>query len=412
MILGAGPAGVSCALRLKKLGHKVLLISQKRPFSAIEGLSQRALEGLRQGGLTHTLNSIKTKVPRYATWNNETFEKNFEYIVERDLFDAMLLKDAQENDIEIIFGMGKIDNLQTLTVKVSGKTIQAKYIVDARGRFAPKNSKQKSPATSSFLVRYKNNQPQESKTSLKTSKHGWIWQATHQNFTYFQLTSSPKNGKTNLQTLLKETIDTNQHQIVTRDSSSYIANDIIQKNYIKIGDAACAVDPLSGNGVFQALSSSLLAPYVIHTLLLGKDEDKDVAHVFFTERVSDIFRRYTTNGQYFYAQEKTYQTPFWTQRAQWSPANKTKPLKNPEIQTKAILDAPFIKKHEVVVTNESPMGIWRLGRINLVPIVKTILSLENTKREAYLQTTITENNFTADEQAHLFHWCRENHLIV
>lgn len=389
----------------------MLLISKKRPFSAIEGLSHRALEGLQRANLKNALLSVQTKVPRYATWNNEVFKENHEFIVKRDDFDAMLLKDARENGITIIEGKAKIVSTKKLTIKVANSTFHAKYIVDARGRFAPRNSQQKSPPTSSFLIGYKTNETQKSQTSLSTSKYGWIWQAKHENFVYFQLTSSPKNGKKHLLSLLPSTLDTNQYKIAIRDSSSYIANDLFKENYIKIGDCACAVDPLSGNGIFQALSSALLAPFAIHTLLLGSCEDKNAAIEFFTQRVEDIFNRYTTIGKYFYAKEKLYETSFWITRAKWPKEKAPKPLLKPTIKTKAILHAPFIKKHDVVVTNSSPMGVWRLGRVNLVPLVKELLVLQEDMRVNYIQQFASKNSLMDVEIEHLFHWCKENNLL-
>ncbi|RXJ83506.1 hypothetical protein [Arcobacter sp. CECT 8985] len=56
-------------------------------------------------------------------------------------------------------------------------------------------------------------------------------------------------------------------KLVKRDSYSKIHKTIITDKYILVGDSASSIDPLSGNGVFQALSMSSIAPCVVNTIL-------------------------------------------------------------------------------------------------------------------------------------------------
>lgn len=51
LVLGAGPAGAATALGLRRLGYRVIVVSDWRRFAAVEGVSQRVLEGLRHAGL-------------------------------------------------------------------------------------------------------------------------------------------------------------------------------------------------------------------------------------------------------------------------------------------------------------------------------------------------------------------------
>ena len=55
LILGAGPAGAAVALGLQRLGYTVQVVSDWRRFAAVEGVSQRVLDGLRQAGLLRAL---------------------------------------------------------------------------------------------------------------------------------------------------------------------------------------------------------------------------------------------------------------------------------------------------------------------------------------------------------------------
>ncbi|WP_286775909.1 FAD-dependent oxidoreductase, partial [Pseudomonas sp. UBA800] len=51
LVLGAGPAGAATAIGLRRLGYPVTVVSDWRRFAAVEGVSQRVLEGLRHAGL-------------------------------------------------------------------------------------------------------------------------------------------------------------------------------------------------------------------------------------------------------------------------------------------------------------------------------------------------------------------------
>lgn len=417
IVLGAGPAGVASAIGLKKLGYELILISKKRPFDALEGFSARTLEGLEKIGCENALKSIGQKVPRLVNWNNITSNKNFEFIVERKIFDAALLEDARKFDIQIVEGGAKIIDYSKSIVEVNKKRYIGEFIVDARGRFAPRTTVNSSKPTNAFLLKYKQTTI-NSQTSLSTSKHGWLWQASdNQNNNYIQLTADTKYGKKYLNEILKQNnqehlLKTNQ--ITTREASSYLSKNILTNNYIRIGDASCAVDPLSGNGVFQALSTALISPYIIHTLLYGEEEDKNAAKEFFTTRVEDIFYRYTRMGREFYSQEQQYESEFWKERAIW-PDNKdsheTNNLEEPYIEKKAILISPFIKSHEVVISNEAPMGIWRMGRINLVKIVKELLTFEKKHRKNHINNFFKEAALSSQEENYLLSWCEENNLI-
>lgn len=410
IILGAGVAGVSSAIGLKKLGYEVTIINKKRPFEAIEGFSHHTIEGLRRANLKNAIEQIGEKVLRIVSWDGKTTKQNFEYIVDRNEFDLALLKDAKEYDIQVINSKAKILNLSASIIQVENKTLNADFIVDARGRFAKKEIIKQSIPTKAMFIK-SSTQNNTSKTSLHTNKYGWIFIANDKNTSYFQLTSDTKFSKESFIKISKQQNPTiNNPKIITREASSYLSSNLISKNHIKIGDRACAVDPLSGNGVFQALSSALISPYIIHTLLQGKDEDKIAAKNFFKERIYDIFNRYIKISNEFYALEKQHKSKFWTTRASIIKNDNSSESSNfPYIAKKAILIKPFVKSHEVVVTKNHPLGAWKLGRIDLVEISKKLLQ-ENNKNQALKEFYINQN-LTQNEISLLFKWLTDNDLM-
>ena len=120
-------------------------------------------------------------------------------------------------------------------------------------------------------------------------------------------------------------------------------------------------------------------------------------------------------GREFYALEKEFKSNFWKQRASWPDLKKydnSETKTKVTIEKKAILIAPFIKAHDVVVTNDSPMGIWRLGRINLVYVVKKLLEESFENRLLILENLFNELELIKEEKEHLLSWCLKYELII
>ena len=101
-VIGAGPAGVVTALELHRLGHRVALVHAPRRLPAVEGLAERACDGLAHAGCRNALATASAPVPRSAEWNGEYFDGNRERLVDRADFDRALLADARDAGIETL----------------------------------------------------------------------------------------------------------------------------------------------------------------------------------------------------------------------------------------------------------------------------------------------------------------------
>ncbi|MGI9304088.1 MAG: FAD-dependent oxidoreductase, partial [Gammaproteobacteria bacterium] len=83
LVVGGGPAGVMTALRLAGMGYRVAVMVRPRRETVWEGLSARAVEGLRAAGCTHALATLDQEIERLATWNGRASRANRERIVNR-----------------------------------------------------------------------------------------------------------------------------------------------------------------------------------------------------------------------------------------------------------------------------------------------------------------------------------------
>ncbi|MNE40125.1 hypothetical protein D3C80_1341170 [compost metagenome] len=148
-----------------------------------------------------------------------------------------------------------------------------------------------------------------------------------------------------------------------------------------------AVDPLSGNGIFQSLSSALQAPAVINTVL-QHPERAELARRFHQRRVEHLFLRFARTGRDFYALEQRWPAqPFWRDRRTWpdaEPMHAAADFSQLRIERAPVIHGDGIEEAEVVVTADQPLGIWHLQGIELAPIVRALQGGELTQTLAAL----------------------------
>jgi flavin-dependent dehydrogenase len=84
-------------------------------------------------------------------------------------------------------------------------------------------------------------------------------------------------------------------EVFARHADASRTNAPIEDGLIRVGDAALAMDPLSGHGVFEAIASARAAAAVINTILRRPD-DAELARAFYQERVRLAFEPPRWNG--------------------------------------------------------------------------------------------------------------------
>jgi 2-polyprenyl-6-methoxyphenol hydroxylase-like FAD-dependent oxidoreductase len=396
VILGAGPAGAAVALGLRRLGYGVTLVSEWRRFSALEGVSQRVLEALRGAGLHQALAEAILPSQRQVNWNGQQHAQNIEFLLDRPTFDRGLREALRAAGVELI-------EARVLSVHSSakehrieldgGKTLHAEFLVEARGRQAPALGKGlRGPETVSLLNRWQG-APGITASAVESLEDGWAWMARRADGQcYWQWTvdvaSADLPGKAQLldycrqrrqassfaQVFFADSVETDL-QLHARSSTAILAAQVCGDNWIRVGDAAMAVDPLSGNGIFQSLSSALQAPVVINTLL-GKPERAALAQRFHQQRVEQMFLRFARIGRDFYADEQRWaEQPFWRARRQWPDAqvaHAEADFSALRIERMPVLRDGFVDEAEVVITADQPLGIWHVQGVEVAPLVRRL----------------------------------------
>jgi len=428
-VLGAGIAGITTAIGLKKLGFDVSIINKKRPFRAYEGFSQKTKDGLIMLGCKTAAQLLNKKSIRNSNWANQESHANYEFVVNRVEFDEKLLEDVRNNDIEIIQASVvdiKYEDIIEVSYKENNEIFKKKcnFIVDSRGRFTPFKSKYKhGPKSFSILQELELPNMNGAKTSIDSIKDGWVWQAfVGENRGYLQFSCDNEIANKinsfedvldyltqediNLWTLKEYKI---KNKIVKRDSFSKVHNEIVNEKMILVGDAAASIDPLSGNGAFQAMSMSSIAAIVVNTIL-NKKENKQRAIKFYKERVDFIYEKFTKVGKEFYCLEERFDSSFWKQRQNW-PEEKKEIEYKPYIKNSAIVGKDFIYPKDVIITKENPLGVFFYKDIEIVKLAKYCLS--HTKKDAliFFDKFVKENSLNKQFEVNLKQWLYSESII-
>jgi flavin-dependent dehydrogenase len=431
VVLGAGPAGAAVALGLRRLGHAVTVIGVPRAFDAIEGVSERVVAGLRGVGIEAALAAIAAPSPRRATWAGATTALNSERLVDRAAFDRLLWHELQDHRIECLAArvlrwqpgdeghrlqLQRPDDTQTLP-------LCARFVVEARGRLAPHLPQGviRGPETVALLWRGQGAPGGEAGSAVESLPEGWAWCARlPDGAVALQLTVDSSAvtlpPRAQLGAFIRQrlagvasalpflAIPAAEVHAQARTSGAVCAPEVCGAGWLRVGDAAMAADPLSGNGIFQSLSSALQAPMVVHTLL---NHPADVAHAqrFHTERVQGLFQRFARIGRDFYAQEARWaDQPFWAARRGWPdtlPAHAAGSVA-PRIEARPVVARDRIRLAEVVVTADQPLGVWHVDGQVMAPLWRAAQAAPGREAEAMAQVP-----GCSSEQAHrLLHWMR------
>lgn len=421
VVLGAGPAGAAVARALAGLGYHVQVVSDWRRFDAAEALSARVIEALRRAGLYRAASCGEGPCVRTTLWNGSLQTLDAEFLVDRRVFDVALREDLRGANVDVIEA-----NVRSLQSTSAGHdlmietgdgplTLRADFLVEARGRLAPLlRDATRGPQTVSLLNVWKG-RVGPAATAVESLPAGWAWMARlGDGRCYWQLTLDVTNPELPQRDELLAFCERMRHsplasdffagdaandaRLYARSSTATLCGRTGGYNWLRVGDAAMAVDPLAGNGVFQSLTSALQAPAVIHTLL-ERPERAPLALRFHQQRIEQLFMRFARTGRDVYALEQRWTTqPFWQTRGVWPddrPAHVSADFNELNVGRAPVIDGGMIAEADVVASPDQPLGIWHLCDAALAPVVEAL------RREPAEQVL---KSLDADQARMIRHW--------
>lgn len=400
-IIGGGPAGCVAALRLREQGFNVILFDPGKSERRFEGIGNRLMQWFAANDLASVIpNPIR--VNRLANWNGVSNSYNFEYLVERKTMDASLRDHVGKQGILLVNEAAQYrkDGQSVEVTASSGKRYLARRLIDARGRKAHSGRQSiHGPATVAIGGWLSNCAPEEAFAQVIPFRHGWAWAACPgSGHTWFQATLDAVDGKKTPISRLEEAFESCRKQLVYRLSGEFdsivirgcapvIGDFEWDPRIIPVGDAAAAMDPLSGNGMFWAVSGALATSVSINTLEKSPGaESETLVRRYLDERIRENYYRQARLGRDFLRMETRYRdAPFWTKRLNF-PDNEALHQLSEGIKVKnsIVVEDGVLKQKEILITPLEPSGVAWVDGIEATRIWSLYQSVDGLARMSEL----------------------------
>lgn len=385
-IAGGGPAGSMAASMLAGAGFRVALVTRLSNRPRLEGLSPRVVAMLRAHGLP--LDGVTPPRQRRARWGDFQGDQNVEHIVRRDVFDRGLLTEAQARGVGVIEGSIAGVSPKHRSIRLAdGRDIAAELLFEARGRRATRlhdcegRAAQIGPETISVAGFVAGRPCGGLGSEVMSRAEGWTWRAClGDDRDWLQVVgdargSAGSRGETRLKRLWHRVLGPDAEdtplppQPLVSAASLRLNAPVLDPRCPRLGDAAVAIDPLSGHGLFWAVSSALMAPPIARALLDGEGA---LARDFYHDRVVGTFWRQARIGRDLHA-ESGHDGAFWQARRTWPDREPAHPaVGRPRIEERVLVRDGVLSRGEVLVTNDDPGGAAFVFGQEIAPVLRAM----------------------------------------
>jgi flavin-dependent dehydrogenase len=349
-VVGGGPAGSTIARQLALLGHQVCLVEKARfPRDHIgESLPPSILRVLDLVGVRAPIEAAGFSRPRQSLirWSSPAVietalagELGFQ--VDRGRFDQILLAATQADGVQVLQPAQAARPVSLghqqwrVPVRWRGELldIRARFLVNATGRQrAFSRTKPRPPTTLAIYGYWRGTAFQGCASRVEAGRNVWFWGAPlpdgRFNAAVFvdatrYVATKPRDREQWYRTRLAQTTlfkdclggDLTAPIQICNASAGRVET-AIGDDWIQVGDAALALDPLSSQGVQMAMMSAFQGAIAVHTLLTEPTQAA-AAIAFYDQKLQDTLTRSQHTAAQVYATQAAHPpTPFWQQRSQ------------------------------------------------------------------------------------------------
>jgi flavin-dependent dehydrogenase len=325
IVFGDGPAGTTVARCLAALGHSVCISQREQrtasPNARWETLSPGALELLRLHHEEAWPAIERLVIPCRATvlWTRDDARKPAVHrgmLVDRRGLDLILRASATAVGAVAIHR----DPLPL-----------SRFVVDAGGRSSafPAPRSLLGPRTLALTARIAGSDLATRSTRVESLADGWLWAGrgddAHATVTLFlsprTVRSWPhKEHPTHFFEILRssslaasKSASRIVSNIVVRDATPAATATLADSGIMRAGDAALALDPLSGQGLQHAFVSAAQVAIVLHTML-AREESSALAQEFYRARHAEAAGEHALSCRAFYKRQDRFNGEFWRER--------------------------------------------------------------------------------------------------
>lgn len=368
LIIGGGIAGCIAAISLVNYYNVTIVDKQLEPVDRIgESLAPAAQRILKELDLLENeSDAVKQTIFRnnlgmQSYWGSNQLQivdhlrnpDGFSRSLDRKEFEIYLRKVAIERGVDCIWGTrlsnsSYEDNYWKVTTKSDDlknrttHTIQAKFVIDATGRQSHFTKSLGIQRTSydkliSCWISLPNTQ-ENTMSTIAADELGWWYSAVvpdNKRVIAFQTDADlvDRNTFKHVNTflsfakqhkLIQPLIDGNETTVNfhgTVSANSTRLEQVIGKQWIALGDAAMSFDPLSSQGMFNAMANAMQ----LQKLLINYDFIKDLNSTkeehfnrLYENQLQQVWNHYLKHKNFFYSTETRWkEATFWKRRSSY-----------------------------------------------------------------------------------------------
>ena len=371
-IAGAGPAGLAAAIHLSRGGARVAVVGLPPGVARIEGASPRTTALLTRLGVALHGAGVGPLTPRRVDWGDAMAATNAEHAVDRAALDRALADLARDAGVTVIAARcARLAPTRKSLCLADGRTIPAGLLVEARGRRARAgNGRRRGPATVA-LAGFSGLSP-DNGAAITARPGGWCWiQGMPDGQRWVQVVADAaevaRDGAAAVWARLAPEGAAIPQDLRSTACELRLSAPDLPPGLLVLGDAAVATDPLSGHGLFWALSSARAAVPMARAMLDGQ---ADLAARFHRDRVAETFWRQARIGRDFHRAARPAPNGFWTPRRAWpddAPAHSPPP-EAPRWREAVVVEGDRLRLLPVLETALDPGGVAFVADVPLATI--------------------------------------------
>lgn len=458
-VLGGGPAGATAARRLAELGHEVCLIErnqvpQPRPGESLSAgvlplFAALGLQPLAEGaGFFRPRRSLVRWADATPRVREQPEEPGF--LVDRGRFDEILLTAARRAGVRVLRPALARDPEPLpsggwrVPVDLGGERIEidAALLVDATGRRSrlPGRRRRSSVPTLALCGYWQGAPGGDPVPRIEAGEDEWFWGAPLPDGTFSAMVfldpkrcaGEPREGIVSLyrsllarSDLLRDVLrGQSVGRVAAHDASLSAAETPAGEDWVKVGEAAFSLDPLSSQGVQAAMVSALRGAVVAHTLLTAPAHT-EAALAFHRARLHETVERNRALAARHYAERHAWSPgEFWRRRSFTveappplpPPPGQPPPRGDQPVRLSAaaqLVPIPAIRGDLVVpisalVHPALPRPVAFLDGIELAPLLDQITGAATSRQ--ILQGWST--NLPPETGVRIFRWLWERSIVV
>jgi len=381
-VVGAGPAGATVARLLAALGHRVVLLhaEQRSRGPEVESLPPSALGLVESLGLADAIRgaAVAPMAGTVVAWDDGPVETSFSppgLQLARDRLDPALRFAA-------VSAGAVLEERRVAKDPLDADDVGAPIVVDATGRRSAARETIDAWRTLAVTGVYPD-APDDARTWTEAFDRGWIWcvpsarggrQATVMIDRFEGSTDGGLERRFEVEVARAAWTSERLGSAPPRDVhaveiSPSIARTIATPRGVRVGDAACAVDPLSSFGLKKALESARMATVVVNTMLADSACAAE-ARAAYAETVQAELAACLSGAAAEAARAaKRFGGPFWARRTFERPPPRPAPppgapasgrlrlAPDARIETRAVEDGWIFARRPVIVCDRFPRGL-------------------------------------------------------